>query len=687
MPINSETVVEDRSPVPNHSLLYRVFQQVREEQAAHHGRSLTTVNNQAARVVFETGVRSIMDVDAAETKADGDHSYPVMRVASLATGSGKSTSATALVAACCRLCDGKLLPVDAFSAAFVVPTVRLARETVTELARLLPPESHEKIALWSRTEDTVEGDTDALSNHRVVVYCHEAWRRAMVSKELDGLRHYQGKRRKLVFVDEQPELVKHVHVYPRDIQGFFEDVKFTRPDHSVGRVLSRVVARMNKLLGSTGQRFSPVRRLLSKSEGRQFAGLTPRKLSQFISENVQGDQRAARRLVLEELRDFLVAASRGGCFYSRQTRLFTAYKFDFDPGPGHVLLDATADISGLTQLRPDIAHIPVPTISYKNLDAVMVTIPKRWRRVRDLLTNLPRSEAVEFGDWVRQVIIDCTNPGDDVLMFAKLALYQQDILAKAPLVSAPADLQGRKINTEHHGTGIGRNVWKDKNVVVIVGHHFVPRHVTVATLHGWSGKPLRSDRLKLAEGKREYDDVYKPAGTYGAIHEGHALRWMKQETMRANGRNIDMQGACGPMKLILFTSDPNMVLRHWSALYPGAPLPRGYTPAKQEASSLSETSSTGYAGLSSFLQSFDGSLVDGLTVTQKFGIPSRNLSAALRSPACRHVADAYGWSMVRAKKINKPGRGNWLVNWKRYAGELTQANAALTSRQSGLSAA
>src|SRR4029077_4338963 len=138
----------------------------------------------------------------------------------------------------------------------------LAKETVAELAGLMG-DGGERVDLWSRQEDTVDGDRDSLADHRVVVFCHEAWRRAMVAKEVDGLRYYKGKRRKLVFVDEQPELVQHVHVHPRDIQGFYEDLRATCPEHPVGLVRARVVARMNKLLGSTGQRFSPVPSLLT----------------------------------------------------------------------------------------------------------------------------------------------------------------------------------------------------------------------------------------------------------------------------------------------------------------------------------------------------------------------------------------------------------------------------------------
>src|SRR5947209_2599428 len=128
---------DDRTPVPYHNILYRIFGQIRQQQAQRHGRVLTPVNDKAARVVFETGVHAVLDVLASASNPR--HGYPIMRVASLATGSGKSTSAAALVAAYATLHDDKRgLPRDVFSAAFVVPTVQLARETVAEIADLMP---------------------------------------------------------------------------------------------------------------------------------------------------------------------------------------------------------------------------------------------------------------------------------------------------------------------------------------------------------------------------------------------------------------------------------------------------------------------------------------------------------------------------------------------------------------------
>ena len=40
--------------------------------------------------------------------------------------------------------------------------------------------------------------------------------------------------------------------------------------------------------------------------------------------------------------------------------------------------------------------------------------------------------------------------------------------------------------------------------------------------------------------------------------------------------------------------------------------------------------------------------------------------------------------MAKAKQVNKPGRGNYLVNWKRYAEEIAAENVKLAARQSGL---
>jgi len=68
--------------------------------------------------------------------------------------------------------------------------------------------------------------------------------------------------------------------------------------------------------------------------------------------------------------------------------------------------------------------------------------------------------------------------------------------------------------------------------------------------------------------------------------------------------------------------------------------------------------------------STDAILVDGQVIKEKFGIASRNLSTAINSPACREIAHAYGWSVAKAKHVNKPGRGNWLVRWREFSKKM-----------------
>jgi hypothetical protein len=262
-----------------------------------------------------------------------------------------------------------------------------------------------------------------------------------------------------------------------------------------------------------------------------------------------------------------------------------------------------------------------------------------------------------------------------------LALYQQHLLAKAPDPAAPVDLQGRKINTEHYGTGVGRNVWKNKNVVCLIGDHDLPRNATIAATHGWSGQPLTNSGLRQAEGKRAYGDVFQPEGDYAPVHEGHTLRWMKQASMRGRAREINEDGTCGPRKLVIFTGDVNMVVRNWHRLYPGAPLPRSYVWNTLErpllGSSIDGSKPNGYEGLAEFLMSSDAALVDGKRIKDAYELPR-----ALNSPACCQIAATYGWSVAKAKEVGQAGRGNWLVNWQRHADQLRRQNTEYVAKMS-----
>ncbi len=135
----------------------------------------------------------------------------------------------------------------------------------------------------------------------------------MEAGQVDGFRHFDGLPRKLVLVDEHPNLVSLMPAYPGDIQSFFEDVNFYAPGHDIAAVLRRVVARMNDMAASSGQRFEVADNLLDPDDMLSFLMLKPADLGRFINPTLTAEPRKARLVVLEGLRDFLVAASQGGC--------------------------------------------------------------------------------------------------------------------------------------------------------------------------------------------------------------------------------------------------------------------------------------------------------------------------------------------------------------------------------------
>jgi hypothetical protein len=327
-------------------------------------------------------------------------------------------------------------------------------------------------------------------------------------------------------------------------------------------------------------------------------------------------------------------------------------------------------------------HVDVPPADYSNLTAVMIEVPKKWKRLRKIMKK-DRSELLAYGDWIKETILTNTSPGDHVLTYAQELLYNQHVLDRAEDPAQPVDFQGRSLNSEHYGSGIGRNIWKHKGVVVLVGDYFLPRSAAVAEVHGWSERPITPEGLKQAEGVRVYGDVYMPQGDYRLVHEGHALRWMKQAAMRGAAREHLDEGGCGHMKLVILTADPNMVLRSWSRLFPGAPAPK--TAHVQAVLGKAQVRSVldnrlgqyvdgsrdkgGYDGLVQLLRVCTEACISGDVIWEKLGIRSCDLKAALNSPGVAPTASTYGWTVVRAKELGRPGRGNWLVNWQRFAAQ------------------
>ena len=123
-------------------------------------------------------------------------------------------------------------------------------------------------------------------------------------------------------------------------------------------------------------------------------------------------------------------------------------------------------------------------------------------------------------------------------------------------------LDGRQIVvTWFGGYGIGANVWREADVVIICDDFHLPQRTIKATLQGLRGH--KATEGFLADTKNTWNDELEH------LRDGHILRWMKQMALRGKAREMDGEGICGPQKLVI-TGDLIRLLAHRPKVFPRA---------------------------------------------------------------------------------------------------------------------
>src|SRR5262249_439361 len=125
------------------------------------------------------------------------------------------------------------------------------------------------------------------------------------------------------------------------------------------------------------------------------------------------------------------AVSAGYAFASHQGKVIVAYDRAIHPGPGHVLLDATADITGLVILLDDndTESVDVPTVDFSNLEIVHVAQPNEFAFVGRVVEK--ERTAKPYADWIRETVLQHTQPGDDVLLVVHKGLLVHGYIERA----------------------------------------------------------------------------------------------------------------------------------------------------------------------------------------------------------------------------------------------------------------
>jgi hypothetical protein len=359
--------------------------------------------------------------------------------------------------------------------------------------------------------------------------------------------------------------------------------------------------------------------------------------------------------------------------YDSEAPRFVGYENNIDLRHGMVLMDATADIDGVTELCPaSRTHVVVPPPSYTNLEIIQVQNPYIGKNLKHLLDKGDKAR-LEYSDWMKSLILDHVALGQKALVVCKKKLIvernvpdwdRRDArweLPAAYTTNYDWNVEGRHCCVVHWGTGIGDNAWKDADVVLLFGEHIVPRRTAVARSQGLSD-------LKATEGALgTMKTLNKRTRQVDAIHIGDAQRWMKQMAMRGNGRHFDEHGVCGHQKLV-YTGDYEALRANADRLFPGAKITRVGGTADTYAEKFLEVMSR--SGLPNS--------VPTKWIGDQIGAPWRSWSKdVLKRPATQACMQSLGW-----RYVSKGGRGGGkllrepIEPWMQITVAMEQATAA-----------
>jgi hypothetical protein len=303
---------------------------------------------------------------------------PALHVVHSGPGSGKSTAAKAYMAGLVRATENGKLPVGC---AMLVHHVETAHKAYKEMSALLP----NKVAVWTSEHDAASPvsirqprfTVDELEEHAVIIVTHEFFRGVRGERARSFKRNRMTWPRLVTFIDEKVNEVETYNLVPSQVQRVIEHVQadeqapdalrsaldlvetfvqdrkrgersLETPKHA--REAWSVADRLDWFATEDAGRYA-------RSQMASLRNIRRRNASPGDIETVFG---FARCMVAE--RAFIKRSNKG-----QQGSNFVGFERTFPQYPGMVLLDATADIDGVTKLCPWRKHHTTPLEDYGNL--------------------------------------------------------------------------------------------------------------------------------------------------------------------------------------------------------------------------------------------------------------------------------------------------------------------------------
>jgi hypothetical protein len=557
-----------------------------------------------------------------------------------------------------------------YGCVFVVDQIKKADEAFKDLNALLPG----NVAVWTTEHDpscrnrtkvthpAAEFTKDDLRHYPIIVVTHTFYNGTKNHKAhvvVRDKRVYSG--RALTVVDERPEEVVIYELTLKQAQDIREKLEAKRPDleHTLDKLMLLIMPYTVNVSGGIVRASDDFRQDFIADQLDWFTTME--------AECVLRDHRAAIP-GLDQLFGFARAMTIGCAFAAPSSTVvqFVGWQSKLMVRPGTILLDATADIDGVSHICPWRQHIKIPQAHYGNLE--IVHVPQHTRqRLSEYLKKAANQRA--YVKWMVETIKQHMTPGEHGLVVCKKALFDAERVPQwpegDPKFKDPEsyteryewDIEGRKLCASHYGTGIGSNAWKDADVVFLFDEFFIPRRVAAATVQGLRGhKATEGDlaSMKTLNSKAKGVDL---------IGEGHRLRWTKQLALRGRGRSYDQHGVCGKQRLVI-SSDLKSFMVNAARLFPGANIRTAgvYSKSTRVALLIQILSKP---DLPTKLTTKDISRLMEAETGKR--VPWRTISSNVLTPEFGRALEAIGWRYV-------PGKGRGGSHFERI--QLTQSQAA-----------
>jgi hypothetical protein len=500
-----------------------------------------------------------------------------LHVVSAPMGSGKTTFTTAFLVAMVRLSDTH--PNMPYGCLFLTDQIIKADAMYQELSQFLP----KQVAIWTTDHDpackeptrvpepAAKFTKEELQDYPVAIATHALFQGAdAADKARFVVRHGQLSFRSLTVVDEQ---MQDVIVHDISLVDAAAVLKWTQEQKHTA-----IAPRLDRLVNFMAPKATLGSRI-EKPKDDKTSWKVAEELDWFATEEAAWYARDNRQIipVIDAVFGFAKAMVQDCAFIASGGRgpHFVGYEPKHAIVPGMVLLDATADIDGITSLCRWRNHVDVPRPRYDNLNIVHVTSPTDEPLGRYFDSAKNRAGYVR---WMKRVIREQMEPGQFGLVVCKKKLLDHHNIPDWPegaegfkdpstyMTSYGWEVDGRHLSiTYWGGPGVGSNVWRDAQIVFLFGEHFLPRRTVIGGTQGLLLAPTTYGPMASMNAANANSEEVT------IIDEGHLLRWTKQLAMRGRARLFDEHGVCGHQKLVL-TGDYERLLLHKDALFPGATL-------------------------------------------------------------------------------------------------------------------